>query len=212
MERRTRAASARGASPPALSSTAVALVVALLLGAGRVAAAACPTPAGYTLAAGLDMFGNDIICTELGTNSTDDLARLCQATSGCVAFNVWTQQPEGVVSYCLKHNRTALSDQSTTYMTGACQGVYTGAQRACSAGLQRARLAGDTRQRGAPLSRDCVLNAPTVGRWHDGLFVGVRDHRLPTSQAAHLPTPSLCVRSVHGRKLHLVRRRLRHHV
>jgi hypothetical protein len=91
--------------------------------------AACPTPAGYTLAAGMDMFGNDIkTCNPLGTNSTDDLARLCRTTSGCVAFDVW-REPGGVESYCLKHTLTALSNESTTYMKGACQGIYTGAQR-----------------------------------------------------------------------------------
>jgi hypothetical protein len=45
---------------------------------------------------------------------------------------------------------------------------------------------------------------------------GIGRAPFSASQAApsstHLPTPSLCVRSVHGRKLHLVRRGLRHHV
>jgi hypothetical protein len=98
--------------------------------------AACPTPAGYTLAAGMDMPGNDITCDLLGPGSPDDLARLCHATTGCVAFNFYTRPADGLVRYCLKHTRTALSDQSITYMKGACQGVYTGAQ--CLAGLKRA--------------------------------------------------------------------------
>ena len=71
----------------------------------------------------MDVPGNDITCNPLGTNSPDDLAKLCQAASGCVAFNVF-QGPGGVVSYCLKTVRSPLSDQSTTWMKGSCQGFF----------------------------------------------------------------------------------------
>ena len=77
----------------------------------------------------MDVVGNDIACTPLGTNSTGDVAKLCQNTTGCVAFNIFSRSSDGVSMYCLKNARTPLSDQSTTYMKGACQGVYTGAQR-----------------------------------------------------------------------------------
>ena len=98
-----------------------------------VTRAGCSAPSGYSLATGMDVVGNDIACTPLGTNSTADLARVCQTTSGCVAFNVF-QPAGGVPTYCLKNARTPLSDQSMTWMKGACQGIYTGAQRRAQLG------------------------------------------------------------------------------
>ena len=77
----------------------------------------------------MDVAGSDIACKPLGTNSTADLARLCQNTTGCVAFNVFLTT-DGTIKYCLKSARTPLSDQSTTYMKGTCQGIYTGAHKA----------------------------------------------------------------------------------
>ena len=79
----------------------------------------------------MDVVGNDIACNPLGTNSPGDLAKLCQTTSGCVAFNVF-QPLGGVPTFCLKTARTPLSDQSTTWMKGTCQGFYTGANRRAS--------------------------------------------------------------------------------
>jgi hypothetical protein len=73
----------------------------------------------------MDVFGNDISCNPMGTNTLGDLAKLCQATSGCVAFNVW-QPPGGVLNYCLKTSRSATVDLSTSSMKGACLGTYTG--------------------------------------------------------------------------------------
>jgi hypothetical protein len=104
-----------------------------------VAHAACPTPSGFTLAPGMDVVGNDIACNPLGTNTPGDLASRCQATAGCVAFNIH-QQPGGVPNYCLKSARSPVSDQSTTWMKGACQGIYTGARRSRGCHLTRCCL------------------------------------------------------------------------
>ena len=81
----------------------------------------------------MDVFGNDITCTPLGTSSPGDVAKLCQSTSGCVAFNIFLAT-DGAIKYCLKNARSPLSDLSTTYMKGTCQGFYTGAQ--CGAAQQ----------------------------------------------------------------------------
>ena len=127
---------------------------------------ACSAPFGYTLATGMDVAGNDIACNPLGTNSTGDLAKICQTTSGCVAFNVFLTT-DGTIKSCLKNARTPLSDQSTTYMKGACQGIfYTGAHNAvaclgCTGGIWLAMC----------LRRmECFLSerrprAPAEGRW-----------------------------------------------
>ena len=73
----------------------------------------------------MDVIGNDIICSPLGTSSPGDVAKLCQSTIGCVAFNVFLAT-DGAIKYCLKSARTPLSDLSTGAMKGTCQGTYIG--------------------------------------------------------------------------------------
>ena len=128
--------------------------------------AACSAPFGYTLAPATDVIGNDVTCSRVGTSSPGDLAKLCKATSGCIAFNVFTAT-DGAIGYCLKSARSPLSDLSTGAMKGTCQGTYMGAQNAvaclgCTGGTTLAMCLRCMSGVPAPLTAVLPLRAPSA--------------------------------------------------
>jgi hypothetical protein len=149
----------------------------------------------------MDVVGNDIACNPLGTNTPGDLASRCQATAGCVAFNIH-QQPGGVPNYCLKSARSPVSDQKATWMKGSCQGIYTGAQRVrcCGPCLQTASCVN-----GPPVAPQCTHSTRRPSR----RAVQLR-HAPPLTHSMRAPAPWLvllirCPRSV-SRRLRTQRR------
>jgi len=89
-------------------------------------AISCQEPSTFVFQQGLDTSdANDAMrCDDLDDRSAGLIATLCLAQPACVAF-VTFQDPGQPARYCLYTQATyPLDSQADTYMSGACQGIY----------------------------------------------------------------------------------------
>ncbi len=74
----------------------------------------------------MDVLGSTIgACPAVGIQTLGQLAELCYATPGCLAFTLFQRPGQPAVRYCLKAATSPFKNQAADYMRDPCQGFFT---------------------------------------------------------------------------------------